>query len=123
MFLKKGVAMKATISGLGAVLLPLALTTTTQAWFGFGSKCANCTPSADAASPGPSADAVSANGAYLHGDECRHHLFGKCLFHGGLFQGGLFHGGLFQGVGQPRVEGLGGPPFARSPRDYFMVDP
>ena len=109
--------MKATISGLSAVLLALALTATAQAWFGLGSKCANCTP-AETPSPSPSVDAASANGSCAHEDGCRHHLFGRCLFHGGLF-----HGGLFQGLGQPRVQGLGGPPFARSPRDYFMADP
>jgi hypothetical protein len=105
--------MKATISGLGAVLLALALTATAQAWFGLGSKCANCTPAGDAVNSGGAP--VSSSESCPH--DGGHHLC-KHLFHGGLF-----HGGLFQNLRHPRVEGLGNPPFARSPRDYFMVDP
>ena len=105
--------MKATISGLSAVLLALALSATAQAWFGFGSKCANGTPPVEAVNAGgnpvnPSESCPDKGGHRL----CKH-----------LFHGGLFHGGLFQNLRQPRVQGLGGPPFARSPRDYFMVDP
>ena len=105
--------MKATISGLSAVLLALALTATAQAWFGFGSKCANCSPAADTVSPGSSVDAAGTNNSCAHGDGGHHCLFGRCLF----------HGGLFHGLRQPQPAGFGGPPFARSPRDYFMVDP
>jgi hypothetical protein len=109
-FLKKGVAMKATISGLSAVLLALALTATAQAWFGFGSKCANCTPSGDAVNPG--SNPANPGEPCAHADGGGHRLCKR-----------LFHGGLFQHLREPRPLGIGSPPFARSPRDYFMLDP
>src|SRR5262249_16013196 len=119
--LKKGVAMKATISGLSSVLLALALTGTTQAWFGFGSKCASPAPPVDATNT--SLNPASADGSCPSGAKGCHGLFCGAKGCHGLFCKHLFHGGLFQHLGLPKPLGFGGPPFARSPRDYFMVDP
>jgi len=92
--------MKATISGLSAVLLTLALTAAAQAWFG----CGNCPPAVNAFSP-------SCCSPYWDG--------------GGYSPYGNWppYGEPFQGFRPPGPTGFSVYPFARSPRDYFMVDP
>ena len=102
--------MKATISGLSAILVALALTTTAHAWFGFGSKCANCAPAGDAVNSGGAA--VNPSESCAHAEGCGHRLCKR-----------LFHGELFHHLREPKQLGIGNPPFARGPRDYFMVDP
>lgn len=90
--------MKATIAGLAALLIALALTTAAQAWFGYGP------PPYNAFSPGccyPCWD-MGCYGSYSNWPPC-------CQ--------------PFQGF-RPQVPmGSGGQSFARSPRDFFMVEP
>jgi len=98
--LKKGVAMKATISGLGVLFLALALTTTAHAWYGYG--------------PPPPVNAFTPSCCYSYWDTCS---YGSCDNWPPCSQ-------PFQGF-RPSVP-MGndcGYRFARSPRDYFMVDP
>jgi hypothetical protein len=94
--------MKATISGLSAVLLALALTATAQAWFWFGR--GHCQTPVNASSPSGSCPYPDGGGNGPSGNRPS-------------------HGGPFQGFHPPTPMGLGWQPFARSPRDYFMVDP
>jgi hypothetical protein len=98
---KKGVAMKATISGLAALFLALALTTAAQAWYEYSPPPVN---------------------AFTPGCYC-YPCWGGSSY--GQYTNWPPYCQPFQGF-RPQVPmrgNDGGYRFARSPRDYFMVDP
>ncbi len=92
--------MKATISGLAALFLALALTTAAQAWYEYSPPPVN---------------------AFTPGCYC-YPCWGGCSY--GQYTNWPPCCQPFQGF-RPQVPmgNDGGYRFARSPRDYFMVDP
>jgi hypothetical protein len=98
--LKKGVAMKATISALAALFLTIALAATAQAWYNNGP------PPINAFSPGC---------CYPNWDTGYYGPYSNWPPYCQPFQG--FHPQV------PFGNDCGGYRFARGPRDYFMVEP